>query len=390
MTGPGRAAAAALLVLVWLAAGCSSSSGDRVSRDGQPETSASPSSGQASDAAPFPTPAEAGVSANLASALQDVIEDAVHDGVGTGVSASVVSATGRWAGVAGTSGAGEPLTKDASLSIASITKTFTAAEVMHLAETDLVDLDDKLSAYVELPVDDLGATVRDALAMRSGIPDAEPAPRSFLRSPDRHWSLDEVYQFVPNAPAQPSVAFQYSNTNYLLLGQLIGEVRGTTWAQAVREDLVDPVGSLRIALQDEEEASQPVAWPADQLRGTERYLPNRALASATLATGSIASDASSVALWGYLLYGGHVLRPQSLAQMLPERASRSYGFGTQSYKLSLGGLDAVGHDGEHLGFTSSLTVLRDQPLAAAVLISGDGRRPDVVADTLLTTVLESR
>jgi D-alanyl-D-alanine carboxypeptidase len=390
MTGLGRAAAAAMLLLVVLVAGCTSSSGDRTSRHGRPPTSASSSSAQASDAVRFPAPSEADVSPDLASALQEVIEDAVRDGVGTGVSGSVVSASGRWAGVAGTSGAGEPLTKDASLSIASITKTFTAAEVMHLAETDLVDLDDKLSAYVELPVDDLGATVRDALAMRSGIPDAEPPPRGFLRSPDRHWSLDEVYQFVPNAPAQPSVAFQYSNTNYLLLGQLIGEVRGTTWAQAVREDLVDPVGSLRIALQDEEEASQPVAWPADQLRGTERYLPNRALASATLAAGSIASDASSVALWGYLLYGGHVLRPQSLAQMLPERASRSYGFGTQSYKLSIGGLDAVGHDGGHPGFTSSLTVMRDQPLAAAVLISGDGRRPDVVADTLLTTVLESQ
>lgn len=389
MTGLGRTAAAVLGFSVLLAAGCTSSSGDRASRDGLQEASAKSSTAQASDDVQFPIPSDAALSASLASALQEVIEAAVRDGVGTGVSAAVVSASGRWASVAGTSGAGAPLTKDASFSIASITKTFTAAEVMHLAESDLVDLDDMLSAYVELPVDDLGATVRDALSMRSGIPDTEQPP-GLLRTPDRHWSLDEVYQFVPNAPAQPNVAFEYSNTNYLLLGQLIEEVRGTTWAQAVREDLVDPVGSLRIALQDDEEAVRPVAWPADQLRGTDRYLPNRALASSSLAAGAIASDASSVALWGYLLYGGHVLSPQSLAQMLPERTPRSYGFGTRSYKLSLGGLDAVGHDGQHPGFTSSLTVLRDQPLAAAVLVSGDGQRPDVVADMLLTTVLESR
>jgi D-alanyl-D-alanine carboxypeptidase len=326
---------------------------------------------------------------NIAAALDKVLLDAVRDGVGTGLSAAVVSASGQWAGVAGTSGAGRPLTENTSFPIASITKTFTAAEVMRLVEAGKVALDDKLSHYVQLPVDDLGATVRDALSMRSGIPELD-LPRNAVRDPDRHWSVNEVLQHVPNAPAQPNVAFQYTNTNYLLLGQLIEQVSGTTWAQAVRTDLVKAAEPVRVALQDKEPAPPPVAWPSRPLRGTQRYLPNRAIASAIFAAGCIAADARSVARWGYFLYGGHVLKPESLKEMLPERDTAAYGFGTRSYKLSLHGIDAVGHDGDQPEFSSSLMVLRDEPLAAAVFISGEARRPDLVADNLLRTVLETR
>jgi D-alanyl-D-alanine carboxypeptidase len=378
----------ALVVLV-AAGGCSSSSpGGQAVRDG-PSASATPSTAQASGLVRFPDPSDSDLAPNIAAALDKVLLDAVRAGVGTGVSAAVVSASGQWAGVAGTSGAGRPLTENTSFSIASITKTFTAAEVMRLVEAGKVALDDKLSAYVQLPVDDLGATVRDALSMRSGIPEVEP-PRNAVGNPDRHWSVNEILQYVPNEPAQPNVAFQYSSTNFLLLGQLIEKVSGTTWAQAVRTDLVKAAGPLRVTLQDEEPALPPVAWPARPLRGTEPYLPNRAVASAFFAAGCIAADARSVARWGYLLYGGHVLEPKSLEAMLPERDPAAYGFGTRSYKLSLHGIDAVGHDGDQRPFTSTLMVLRDEPLAAAVLITGNGKRSDVLADNLLRTVLETR
>jgi D-alanyl-D-alanine carboxypeptidase len=376
------------LVALAVVGGCSSSSPDgQAVQDGPNGSSATPPTAHPSGPVRFPDPSDSDLAPNIAAALDKVLEDAVRDGVGTGLSAAVVSASGQWAGVAGTSGAGRPLTENTSFPIASITKTFTAAEVMRLVEAGKVALDDKLSHYVQLPVDDLGATVRDALSMRSGIPELD-LPR--VRDPDRHWSVREVLQHVPNAPAQPNVAFQYSNTNYLLLGQLIEKVSGTTWAQAVRTDVVKAAGPLHVALQDEEPALPPVAWPSRPLRGTQRYLPNRAVASAFLAAGCIAADARSVARWGYLLYGGHVLEPKSLEAMLPERDPAAYGFGTRSYKLSLRGIDAVGHDGDQPPFTSSLMVLRDEPLAAAVLISGNGRRSDVVADNLLKTVLETR
>ena len=94
------------------------------------------------------------------------------------MTAAVISPAGIWNGAAGTGGDGRRLDPRAEMAVASITKTFVAAEIMRLVEDGKVDLDATLSSYVPLPVPDLGATVRDALGHRSGIPDYPPTRSS--------------------------------------------------------------------------------------------------------------------------------------------------------------------------------------------------------------------
>ena len=68
---------------------------------------------------------------------------------------------------------------------------------------ETVDLDAKLSSYVELPVTDLGPTVLDALGMRSGIPEflTDRVLRDQLRHPDRHVTTAEMLALVPDEPS---------------------------------------------------------------------------------------------------------------------------------------------------------------------------------------------
>jgi D-alanyl-D-alanine carboxypeptidase len=292
-----------------------------------------------------------------------------------------------WTGSAGRGADGRALTTQMTFAIASITKTFTAAEVMLLAERGEVDLDAPLSRYVDLPVADLGATVRDALGMRSGIPDylrTQVISRLALRR-DHRVTVADMLSRVPGEPSRPNVIFTYSNTNYLLLGQLIEKVTGLTYGAAIRQDLTAPLDlGRRIVAQDEQQPVPPLALAA--VHGRTRYLPNRALASGTWAAGGMASDVTSLADWGYQLYGGRVLEPASLQEMLPISVG-DYGLGTGSTRLTEHGLMMVGHLGDLPGVSSILAVQRDEEFSIAVLANRRGVRVDLLMDAIATALL---
>ena len=111
--------------------------------------------------------------------MQAVLEDMVTSGAPDAI-AAVITEDGTWAGAAGIAGEkGRKATPEDEFAIASITKTFTAALVMRLAEQGRIDLDEPLASYMgDLKVDTNGATVRQALEMRAGLGDLPAARRS--------------------------------------------------------------------------------------------------------------------------------------------------------------------------------------------------------------------
>jgi D-alanyl-D-alanine carboxypeptidase len=355
---------------------------DRSSKASQTTVSISPATTEA-----FPVPSRSRLGGALVRELQRILDDAVAAGDSPGLAAAVSSTNGAWAGSAGRDVDGRALTPQATFAVASITKTFTAAEVMLLAEHGDVDLDAPLSRYVDLPVTDLDATVRDTLGMRSGIPDylrTQVIGELALRR-DRRVTVADMLSRVRGEPSRPNVIFSYSNTNYLLLGQLIEKVTGRTYAAAIREDLTSPLGlDRRIVAQDEQEPVLPLAPAA--VHGRTRYLPNRALASGTWAAGGMASDAASLADWGYRLYGGQVVSPDSLRAMLPT-STGDYGLGTGSTRLTEHGLMVVGHQGDLPGASSVLAVQRDSEVSIAVLANRRGVRVDLLMDAMATALL---
>jgi CubicO group peptidase (beta-lactamase class C family) len=332
----------------------------------------------------FAEPSSAPLARDLRRELSLVLKAFVVEQRVAGVAAAVVSEDGHWAAAAGRTGAGDRLTPRTSLMAASITKTFTAAEVLHLADTGRVDLDARLSTYVPLPVPDNGATVRQALAMRSGIRDhvTEASFEAMLREPDRHWTPEEALAGTPDQTDQPGAIFDYSNTNYILLGQLIEKITGKTYAQALRDDLLAPGDLTRVAVQDEERPPPPLGRPTDELAGSDPYVPSRAAGSYAWSAGGIAADVRSIARWGYLLYGGQVLPGTTVAAMLPAgEGDDYYGLGTD---LRRGDVEYVGHPGDFPGYRTSLRVAREHSLSIAVVITGPGpgSDPDEVVDRL--------
>ena len=125
--------------------------------------------------------------------------------------------------------------------IGSVTKTFTAAEVLLLAGRHRIVLDAPASSYLDHPLLARGPTVRQLLSHTSGIPDIfTPALVDAIDAdPTRPWTAKQALKYVtdPLGPPGPPV-MSYSNSNYLLLVMIIERVTGTSYAAAVRRDLL--------------------------------------------------------------------------------------------------------------------------------------------------------
>jgi CubicO group peptidase (beta-lactamase class C family) len=222
-----------------------------------------------------------------------------------------------------------------------------------------------------LPVPDNEATVRQLLAMRSGIREFVGGPQTVAaeQQPDRHWTPDEALEDVPDQTDEAGALFEYSNSNYLLLGQLIEKVTNGSYSAALHRDLLTGAGVAEIAVQDEERPQAPLARAPADIAGDEPYLPSRSLASLAWAAGGISGRAESVARWGYLLYGGHVLDPELVATMLPREDGSGYGYGTEKLGSVIPGIEYVGHRGDFGPYRTALAVTRDRPLSIAVLLT---------------------
>ena len=132
--------------------------------------------------------------------------------------------------VAADAGTAAP-TADTVFRIGSNTKTFTATAVLLLIEDGLLELETPLAVFrPDVPEADR-ITVRMLLAMRSGIgnyTDNEAWIEAALADPARVWEPDELVRlgFELPRPFEPDAAYQYSNTNTVLLGQIAEQVAG--------------------------------------------------------------------------------------------------------------------------------------------------------------------
>ncbi|MFC5380755.1 serine hydrolase domain-containing protein [Aquipuribacter nitratireducens] len=321
------------------------------------------------------TPADSALPAETVDALQEALDAYRQAQEAPGLTAAVVTPDGMWAGASGVDGTGTPLQPESAFAIASITKTFVAAEVVLLSAQEQVDLDADIADYVDLPFTSDGATVREVLGMESGFPlDPVDEVLGMTGDLDREWTQDDVFDLVLAGSIQgvrgedPS----YNNLNYWVLGALVEEVTGEPLAVALRQDVLDPFGLERVWVQAAEEPTPPLAIAADEARFPEvdedgPFLPSRAVASAAGAAGGMAADAPTLARWGHLLYGGAVLERSLVEDMTtPEGDDDWYGLGTVLARD--GEAPLVGHDGDLGVYHSLLAVWPDDAISVAVLV----------------------
>jgi D-alanyl-D-alanine carboxypeptidase len=249
---------------------------------------------------------------------------------------------------------------------------------MQLVEAGEVSLDAPATEYLpaDFTFDTNGATIRQLLSMRSGIPDwySDAMEQEMAADRSRVWEIDEVLALVGTARG-PVDTFEYADTNYNLLGLVIEHVRQRTLVEVLRDGVLRVEGTERLIYQPHEAPTDPIAMPRGESRDALEvgggYLPSISDATSGGAAAAMASDSISLAHWWRAFCAGEVVSEASLTEMAAfYEGDIDYGLGLFN-PAPAASPTAVGHLGANFGYKSSAGCLTEDHVAFAVLTNQD-------------------
>jgi len=328
--------------------------------------------------------------------LQEVLDKELKSTGGTGVSAAVrIAGRGEWSGVSGMSDIrrSEPIKPDMLFDVASVGKTFTAALVLQLAEEGKLSLDDPLHKWLpDFPKINHNATIRQLLNHTSGISHFSKNQQywqTVFADPDSLWAPEEVLAFVPEPRFPPGGGWNYSSTNYILLGLIVEKAESSTLSAQLRTRFLVPLNLTHTfsSIGDDARESYVFAHGHFDLNGDGQLddvgsLSRNSLFSSAWAAGPVVSTAEDLARWAECLYGGRVLQRESLDEMTDfyrptpgEPFLSGYGLGTAEIQADfLGGERVWGHLGWNPGYMIAMLYFPDHSVSVAVLINDNNEK----------------
>lgn len=254
----------------------------------------------------------------------------------------------------------------------SVTKTFTATLLLQAEGDGLLSLDDTIDRYVTGVPNGTRITLRQLATMTSGVAtysDTKVFPGDPGVNPFRVWRPEELAKIgLEESPLfDPGTKFNYSNTNYVLLGLVLEKVSGKPIAELYRERIIQPLGLTDTAFPDLADRSLPDPRShgytlqgrssGEKPRDATDWNP-----SWTWTAGMMTSTADDLLTYGRAMGTGKgLLTPQQQDERIDSLASDVPPFDKPPLKGDFGyGLGLmkergwVGHSGVILGYNTSL------------------------------------
>jgi D-alanyl-D-alanine carboxypeptidase len=262
---------------------------------------------------------------------------------------------------------------DATYPVGSISKQFTAAAVLILADEGKLSLDDPVGKYVSGVTRGERITIRQVLSHTAGIQDYWPqdyAP-TFMRTPVTPRQI--VDRWAGKAlDFEPGSQWQYSNTGYTIAGMIVEKVSGESLQAFRREHIFEPLGMHVPTAESVYAAGFPTPFERHAL-GPPR--PATPLGSGwVFGAGDLAMSASDLALWDVARIDRSVLprsvwATQETPIELADGANSRYGLGVGIGERK--GRRFVEHSGGVIGFTSENIVYPHERAAVVVFVNAD-------------------
>lgn len=303
-----------------------------------------------------------------------------------------------------------PATPRTVYGIGSITKSFTAVAILQLAEEGKLTVDNPVERFLPLRIRPRGEPIRieHLLTHTTGLPAlayAEAqirweqgtggAPLPLATAGDFVAWLDGAEDWVE---ARPGERWFYLNEGYILLGAIIERVSGRTYAQYVRERILEPVGMTETGFLGEDlgpELATPYVIPAQGEPKEGKVVP-----MPIGSDGGLASTALDLAkyLAVFLRRGAPLLQAEAFAEMVRPRVPQPHGpavpgpIGRASYACGLSvqpflGRTLVGHGGSVLVYTAHIGFVPEEGVGVAVLANGSGYPVGQLAQAALAFAL---
>lgn len=264
-----------------------------------------------------------------------------------------------------------PADENTVYEIASVTKQFTAAGIVLLVEDGKIKLDDTLGKYLnDVPESWKAITIRQILNQVSGIPNYTATGKIQI---EKKYAPKEILQMVADMPLgfAPGTRWEYSNTNYFLLGLVIEKASGKTYEEFMKERIFKPLGmnSTQINTSGLKIEKKAVSYRIEKA-GWEKDF--NADPSQPFAAGAIVTTAADMAKWESALSNEKLLKKSSWNEIwtpakLADGKTTDYGFGWQISKL--GETNYVEHNGGIPGYSSEILHFPNDDLSIAVMVN---------------------
>ncbi len=258
--------------------------------------------------------------------------------------------------------------------IGSLTKQFTAAAIVQLAEAGKLSLDADVRTLVEVPTNGQAVTLRQLLHHTSGIPDFTDLPsyETEMRTPH---TPAQIVALVKDAPWKfaPGSQFEYSNTGYVVLGMVIEKVSGEAYAAYLARHVFSAAHLTSTSYCDE---SRPDAHRATGYEQSSGLVPAHPIDLSTpFSAGALCSTVLDLARWDTALRTGRVVSPAGYAQMTTPTLG-TYGFGL--FMDERAGHVRVHHSGGINGFVAELADYPVDHVVIVVLANTEGPVPQSI------------
>ncbi|RUP03397.1 MAG: class A beta-lactamase-related serine hydrolase [Mycobacterium sp.] len=338
---------------------------------------------------PARTPATAATSTTStvkAGSSQAVLDTAVKAD-GPGCSAAVgIEGKVAWTGVAGLANInnGAKITAETVFDIASVSKQFTATAVLLLAAAGKLTVDDSLAQYLpEMPPWAANVTLAQLMHHTSGIPDYVGLLQEQGFSYADRTTEAQALQALAAAPElvfKPGARFEYSNSNYLLLGEIVHRLSTRPLPDYLSSEIFTPL-SLTMVM------DPTVSIPGKALSYTETEGGGDFQAADSrweqVGDGGIQTTPSQLVRWAdnYRTgkVGGPSLLDAQLSGAVPTEPGGGDRYGAGIYSLANGMLE---HDGAWAGFVTAFRVSSDRRTSVAISCNVDKQDPTALADAL--------
>ncbi len=359
----------------------------------------------AASADPTTTPPVSGLKTIDQAALQAVVDQTAEELLVPGYLVLLRAPQGEFVAASGTTKLGEKSlpTADTHFRIASITKTMTSAATLLLAQEGKLSLDDPVTKYIPSVPNGQNISIAQLLEMRSGLysfTDSPAITTSLDDDPTKVWKpqqlLDIAFAQPPNFA--PGAEYEYSNTNYVLLGLIAEMLYGQPIATVFEERFFKPLGMKDTMFPAVTSDAIPEPFShgylyggsSTMMTGTPPYTPAMAAEaragalqpkdytdvnhSFAFTAGAVISTAADLATWMKALSGGKVFNAEyqriwqdSPKIIDPANSYNWYGYGIDQLRWGKHVLDL--HGGQTPGYNSE--ALHDPATDMTLVIWGN-------------------
>lgn len=274
-----------------------------------------------------------------------------------------------------------PLKKTDIFELASVSKQFTAMTIMMLKEKGLLQYDDPVEKYLDIPYKNI--TIRHLLTHTSGLPDYQDIM-------DKYWDKSKVAgnaeiltylnKYAPPKLAEPGIKYEYSNTGYVLLASITEKASGRDFVEFVTTEIFHKLRMKHTAIRTLQEKAAVKNFAVGHIFVEEKnkfiradsfpssdytiWLGNRK------GPGRISSTAQDLLKWDQALYTSKLVSQQTLEEAftpmkLPDGNSTYYGFGWMIPNNPSGRL--VWHNGDNPGYRTQIMRFLDRQHTLIVL-----------------------